>query len=99
MTEYYNKGDTVRLKATFYDWNDTPVNVTGCTLKIYDANENVIETVETASLHTGTTGQYYYDWTVTETGLIVYEFSGTYDGHVILRRDTINAVFVEVDDV
>lgn len=93
MTEY-NYGDTVRLKATFYGWDDIAVNVSNITLKIYDASKSLIATINTADITNPETGVYYYDYTLTQEGLLVYEFSGTFLTKTILRRESIDVVFV-----
>lgn len=51
-------------------------------------------TINTADITNPETGVYYYDYTLTQEGLLVYEFSGTFLTKTILRRESIDVVFV-----
>jgi len=65
----YIIGDTIRVKITIKDYDDmeqAPVSVP--TLAIYQLDETALLTSGVSTLTTGTTAQYYYDWTVS-TGL------------------------------
>jgi len=91
----YYKGDTVRLKATFYNFagslSDLPSSPT---LKVYDDHEILLSTVLPASITHGTTGIYYYDYTIPQVGRLIYEFSGTLESNTVLGRSTFNSVWV-----
>ena len=67
----YIIGDTIRVKITIKDYDDVeqaPVSVP--TLGVYQLDETALLTSGVSTLTTGTTAQYYYDWTVS-TGLTV----------------------------
>jgi hypothetical protein len=92
----YYKGDTLRLKATFYTYAGdlSDLSSGSPTLKIYDDHEILIETVLPASVVHDTTGVYYYDYTTDRSGKHTYEYSGTLEGKTVLGRGTFNVVFV-----
>jgi hypothetical protein len=93
MTFY--KGDTIRLKATFYTYADVLSDLSSGspTLKVYDDHEILVSTIAPASVTHGTTGVYYYDYTTDRTGKHIYEYSGTLEGSTVLGRGTFNVVF------
>lgn len=82
--------DTVKLGVTFYSWAGSPVNADeDVTLKIYDKEENLIETI-TEGIDNIDTGQYQYDYTIPDGfGYLVYEFSCDIGGKTALRRDRV----------
>lgn len=89
-----NVGDTVRLKAKFHDWDDTPANVNNIELTIYDREENQLDNF-TTNITNPNTGEYYYDYVVPEgKGYHIFEFKGELDGDVITRRSKIPVEFV-----
>lgn len=82
-------GDTVRLKASFYNFSDALADPTGVTCTVYDGRRTVL--VNAASTTKESTGVYYYDYTVPSAGFdpITYEFSGTLEGTTALGRATL----------
>jgi len=80
MTEVYNtydKGDSVRLGATFTvsDVNTDPTTVT---LKVKNpAGVTSTYTYGAAEITKSATGIYYKDITVTDDGMYYYRFEGT----------------------
>jgi hypothetical protein len=77
MATTYDKGDLVRLTATF-TVSDVNTDPTAVTLKIQDPSGN--ETTYTYALGQITktaTGQYRYDLTIDETGYWYYRWEGT----------------------
>jgi hypothetical protein len=84
MTTSVHKGDTVRLKASFYTFAGVLADPTTVSYTVYDDAETVIVT-GTASKES--TGVYYYDYTTTVRGVFSYEFNGTLETKTILSRD------------
>lgn len=65
----YVIGDTIRVKITIKDYDDEETAPSAVpTLAIYQLDETALLTSGVSTLTTGTTAQYYYDWTVS-TGL------------------------------
>jgi hypothetical protein len=94
----YIQGDTVKLSATFYDWTGGLHNLTGVTLKIYNASGvQVWETIDGADIVNGSTGYYYHLYTLPLTySSLIYEFSGTDDdGKVQLHRTKLGPIFAD----
>ena len=79
-----HKGDTIRLKASFYTFAGVLSDPTTVTIKIYDEGKTLIKsgtpTRESA-------GIYYYDYTTVADGKMSFEFSGSLEGNAILSRD------------
>jgi len=89
-----NIGDTVRLKAKFHDWNNTPANVNNIELNIYDKEAISIENI-TTNIVNNATGEYYYDYVIPDKkSYLIFEFKGELDGDVITRRSKIPVEFV-----
>jgi hypothetical protein len=86
----FTTGDTVRLQATFKDFDGNLAAVTTPILKIYDSNERLI--TSTAALVNPSTGVYYYDYTIPKVkATYIYEFSGTSGSTLVLRREKFSA--------
>ena len=66
----YNIGDTIRLKATIKNFNDVETAPAAINVSVYklDGTTLLTSTGGIPTLSSGTTAQYYYDWTVS-TGL------------------------------
>lgn len=65
----YIIGDTIRVKITVKDYNDVETApVTAPTLAINQLDGTALLSSGVSTLTSGTTAQYYYDWTVS-TGL------------------------------
>lgn len=65
----YIIGDTIRIKITVKNYDDeetAPAAVP--VLRVYQLDGTVLESSGVSTLTTGTTAQYYYDWTIS-TGL------------------------------
>lgn len=86
-------GDTIRLIGHFHDFSGALADVSGETITIYDGKKNVLVTA--APVHQAT-GIYTYDFTIPDcvSDPVVYEFSGTLEGSVILARSTIKRRWV-----
>ncbi len=91
MTTYY-KGDTIRLKGSFYTWADVLTDLSAApTVNIYNGEETLL-TTGTATKES--TGVYYYDYAPSSVGNYIYEFSGTSASAAMIRRDRFSVVFV-----
>jgi len=66
----YNIGDTIRLKATIKNFDDVETAPASVTVSVYklDGTALLTSTGGIPTLTSGTTAQYYYDYTVS-TGL------------------------------
>lgn len=86
-------GDTIRLIGRFHDFSGNLADITGETITIYDGKKNVL--VTDTPVHQDT-GIYTYDFTIPDcvSDPVVYEFSGTLEGSVILARSTIKRRWV-----
>lgn len=96
-------GDTVTTRVNFKSFDGTPYEPTDVKLKIYKTTITSNVLIETISLtesdKTGI-GEYTYNYVIPETldtketDILVYEFSGIYDGKPTLVRDKIKIRFV-----
>ena len=70
MSENYIIGDTIRLKATIKNFAGAELDPgsTGITVYVYQLDGTALMSSGVPTLSTGTTAQYYYDWTVS-TGI------------------------------
>lgn len=92
-TPTYERGDTIRIKATFREFSESGVvggvvDPTAIAVNIYDADFTKISgpfvPVNTEP------GVYIYDWTLpNEDGSFFIEFNGTVDGKPSIQRHKI----------
>ena len=78
--------DTVRIKATFKDFDQVAIDPDGqtATFKVYDFERTVLETF--TAVRDGV-GLYHYDWTVPDIeGTYFVEFKGEFSGAPQLTR-------------
>jgi hypothetical protein len=80
-----HKGDTIRLKASFYTFAGVLADPASVTCTVYDNSETPI--IEPAVATKDSTGVYYFDYTTTALGSFSFEFSGTLEGKAILSRE------------
>lgn len=87
-------GNTVRLKASFYNFAGVLTDPTDVAIKIYSHIGQML--LITASPTQESTGVYYYDYTVPTdvNGSIVYEFSGTMEGSPTVGRAVLEKAWV-----
>jgi hypothetical protein len=89
MPHIVTAGDTTRLKATFKDWDNLPVDPTTLTFTAYD-EDMTVETgfpVTLGTEHKVSTGVYQYDYTTSSVpGTYLAEFKGTASGTAVVRR-------------
>ena len=79
-----HKGDTIRLKASFYTFAGALADPSDVSVTIYDSSRTVLVTgIPTKEV----TGVYYYDYTTPAEGRFPFEFTGTLEGKTILARD------------
>jgi len=79
-----HKGDTIRLKASFYTFAGALANPESVTCKVYNNSRNLMATPTAVY---SSTGIYYADYTTAIEGMFTYEFTGTLEGSSILSRD------------
>jgi len=79
-----HKGDTIRLKASFYTFAGVLADPSAVTYTVYDSDRDV---VVTGTATKESTGVFYYDYTTTDVGDYTFEFSGTLETKTILSRD------------
>lgn len=81
-------GDTIKLKATFCNWNDEYSNIANIKCTIYDNKSNVITTI--TDIKNTDTGRYECLYTIPKgyDGL-VFEFTGTLENKPITNRQYI----------
>lgn len=89
-------GDTIRLIVHFRAFDDTLIDPTNIELKIYDENEQLIETIPIDDSNKESVGIYFYDYTTPEDikGDIIFEFRGIYNNKPILSRGRIKTKFI-----
>lgn len=85
----YQKGNTIKLNATFKDWNNEDIDPTNLKLIIYDSNYTKIDEREVFPSHRMQTGQYYYDYVFDNIGYFYYEWNATIDGTPSIIRNSI----------
>ena len=80
-------GSTVKLKATFKDFDGVVADPTNVVIRFYDSKK--IKTGEDIpAIKTGT-GEYEYDYEVKQDNKAFYEFSGILDGLPVATRKPI----------
>lgn len=92
-TESYETGNTVRFTGTIKDRdNVTLINPATVTVYLYNADQDEIGT--DSAVYSGSTGIYYYDWTLPmEPGTYYIEFNGDVGGDPSLQRHPIKVKF------
>lgn len=85
-------GNTIRLRASFYNFSDVLTDPTAITLKFYDQKRVQIGSdISITVANKVSTGIYEYDYTIpnTTSSAIVYEWRGLISGEVSLARGVI----------
>jgi hypothetical protein len=87
-------GDTIRLKASFYNYSGALTDPDSVTVKIY-TDIGPIQ-IETGAATKEATGVYYYDYTIPAdiNGALVYEFAGILDGTPTVGRAMLDKSWV-----
>jgi len=81
------QGDTVWLQAQFVNSAGAAADVTDVTIKIYDTNKTLLDTIEVTADYKVSLGFYSYPYTIPYgVGNLVFEYSGTVDGKIELAR-------------
>lgn len=82
------QGNTVRLKAEFKTFAGVHIDPVGPSLKIYDGEQALLATIIIDDTCKTATGEYEYDYVIPTTGRdpLVYEWSGTLEGHIAIGR-------------
>ena len=88
-------GDTVRLKVHFRSFNGDSVDPDDITLTIYDKTKKELDTIPITVENKTATGQYYYDYVVSDELLeyFIFEFGGIHNNNPILARDRVSIKF------
>jgi len=85
----YKSGDSVELRASFYDDNNVLSDPTSVTVTIYNRSSRAqLATGSATKVSTGVY-RYYYTLPSDTSGAIVYEFVGTLDGRPTVARELI----------
>lgn len=90
-------GDTIRLKASFYNWSGNLVDPEEITVSFYDSGKTIIGKEVTLNLITAkeSAGVYHYDLTVPAGhNKIYFEFCGTIDGMPSVERGELRATWL-----
>jgi hypothetical protein len=92
----YQAGDTQRLVITAANFAGADADLAeNPTIKTYDSEETLLETVESTSVTRDSAGHYHYDYTMPDTeGDYTIEASGLLDGEPWRLRIGIKVVFV-----
>ena len=80
-------GSTVKLKATFMDFDGEVADPTDVVIRFYDAKEQQVGD-NISAVKVGV-GQYEYDYEVQKDNKAFYEFSGILDGLPVATRKPI----------
>ncbi len=93
MTNFYDRGDVVRLSANFTNISNSPTDPTTVVLRIKqpDATVSVVNYPGGDIVRDGT-GQYHYDLSIAEAGDWYYRFEGS--GAVQAASETLFHVHV-----
>ncbi len=88
-------GDTVRLKVHFKSFDGDSIDPDDITLTIYNTDKSVSETIPITDENKTATGQYYYDYVVSDELLeyFIFEFGGIHNNKPILSRDKVKIKF------
>jgi len=82
--------DTVRLKVYFKTFDGIAVDPTNITLKIYDDNQQILETISIDDTNKINVGIYFYDYIIPSgEGDIYFEFAGLVNNLPIVTRKLI----------
>lgn len=94
--QVYQRGDTIKLTCTFYNFDNVAVDPIEVKIIIYDSTyTQVSETILDATHRTGT-GTYFYNYIadVDKDTKIIYEWLGTIDGTPSIKRGSFKIVFI-----
>lgn len=90
MTLY--NGSTIRLKASFYDWNNTLTDPTFVKLRIYEKETQLTEEIPLRD----SLGSYYFDYVpITKNKKLMYEWYAEINGYPNIKRGYFTTVQVE----
>jgi hypothetical protein len=89
---YYHKGNSIKLKCKFRDYNNELVNPTSVYLTIYDLNGRILEENNVTNNKGGY--EYFFVFTPDDETIYVYEWRGVISGVVSLRRKKLEVRFV-----
>jgi hypothetical protein len=88
------KGNTIKLKANFVDFDNVEVDPLDLVFKVYDKQEKTIYLYKLTEANKIKTGEYEVLYTLPNNqDEIIYEFSGELDGVQIVGRSNIKLTF------
>lgn len=77
MTNFYDRGDVVRLTANFTNLSNTATDPTAVALRVKQPDGTVVVYNYPATIAKDSTGQYHYDLSIAESGDYYYRYEGT----------------------
>lgn len=83
---HYQEGNTIKLTATFKDFDENPVDPDLVRLIIYDSSMNQLDQYPIAQGNRIDTGSFYYNFVPRIDGIIFYEWYAEIDGLPSLKR-------------
>lgn len=86
---HVQRGNTVRLLATFKDWDGVPIDPDIVKVIIYNRQWQQVLDFELGPGNRVETGQYFYDHVPEQAGTFYVEWHGRIDGQPSLHRDTL----------
>lgn len=84
---YYQQGNTIRITATFKDWNGTAVDPSNVKFIVYDANFIKKDEWTIGPSNRIDTGTYSYDYIPAQIGTFFIEWYCEIDGLPSLKRE------------
>lgn len=89
-------GSTVRLSASFYDFNEKLVDPDILKLIFYNYKYEIINEIALGTQNRLSVGKYYYDYK-TENSLdkdhVIYEWNADIQGNISIKRDDFSISF------
>jgi hypothetical protein len=86
-------GDTIKLRATFKDWNGQLADPDSVEVAVYDSRDRPIESATLSADSKESTGVYNYIYTPLSPGIYTVEFKGNLGGYPSVQRIRLDVVF------
>ena len=84
-------GNTIRLRAEFFDFDGSKVTPDNITVKFYNREKEQIGDAQAATV---VDGQIYYDYVAANPEIRFYEFSGEINGQPVVERDQLEIQWI-----
>lgn len=98
MNQYeFLGGDTIKITGKFKDYNETLVDPTEVTLKVYNTSFDLVDTIEEADITRSSEGIYYVDYILTDVTRsleLIFEWYGVINSKPSLDRIKVLVKFV-----